>query len=304
MGGHPLGLHATGLRCHGRAGAADANGKDLPFLVVSGTIGEEQAVQLVKAGADDYLLKGNLARLASAVDRTLREAAERRARRVAEIERDRLLGQLRLQIERLPLAYILFDADYRVLDWNPAAEKIFGYTKDEVVGQTALNVIVPLPVHDHLQEIRRRIWAGDMDARSVNENRTKDGRIITCEWFNTPLMDPDGRFVGVISLAQDITERMRAEEAWPERGAVPRHVRKRRRGHRPRGRRRPLPPRQRDVLRDRRLHPARSYRADLPGHHLPRGPGDRAEQFTRLMRGELSRYSLEKRDIRKDGSIV
>ena len=51
-----------------------------------------------------------------------------------------------------------------------------------------------------------------MSTRTV----TKDGRIITCEWFNTPLMDPDGRFVGVISLAQDITERMRAEEALRE----------------------------------------------------------------------------------------
>ena len=251
--------------------------EDLPFLVVSGTIGEEQAVQLMKAGADDYLLKGNLARLASAVDRTLREAAERRARRVAEIERDRLLGQLRLQIERLPLAYILFDADYRVLDWNPAAEKVFGYTKEEMVGQVALNVIVPLPVRDQLQDILRRIRAGDMDARSVNENVTKDGRIITCEWFNTPLMDSDGRFVGVISLAQDITERMRAEEALREseerfRGTFENAA---------------VGIAHKDAD-GRFLRVNETYcgivgytreellAADLPGHHLPRGTGGRA----------------------------
>ena len=279
--------------------------EDLPFLVVSGTIGEEQAVQLMKAGADDYLLKGNLARLASAVDRTLREAAERRARRVAEIERDRLLGQLRLQIERLPLAYILFDADYRVLDWNPAAEKVFGYTKEEMVGQVALNVIVPLPVRDQLQDILRRIRAGDMDARSVNENVTKDGRIITCEWFNTPLMDPDGRFVGVISLAQDITERMRAEEALRE-------SEERFRGtfdnaavgiaH--------------EDADGRFLRVNETYcgivgytREELLGRTFqdityPEDLAAELEQFTRLMRGELSSYSLEKRYIRKDGSIV
>src|SRR4051812_22021542 len=108
--------------------------EDLPFLVVSGTIGEEQAVRMMKAGADDYLLKGSLARLAPAVERTLREAEDRRARRAAEIERDRLLEHLRLQIERLPLAYILFDAHHRVVDWNPAAEKVFGYTREEMVG--------------------------------------------------------------------------------------------------------------------------------------------------------------------------
>ena len=279
--------------------------KDLPFLVVSGTIGEEQAVQLMKAGADDYLLKGNLARLASAVDRTLREAAERRARRVAEIERDRLLGQLRLQIERLPLAYILFDADYRVLDWNPAAEKVFGYTKEEMVGQVALNVIVPLPVRDQLQDILRRIRAGDMDARSVNENVTKDGRIITCEWFNTPLMDPDGRFVGVISLAQDITERMRAEEALREseerfRGTFENAA---------------VGIAHKDA--DGRFLRVNETYCGIVGYTreellartfqditYPEDLVAELEQFTRLMRGELSRYSLEKRYIRKDGSIV
>ena len=279
--------------------------KDLPFLVVSGTIGEEQAAQLMKAGADDYLLKGNLARLASAVDRTLREAAERRARRVAEIERDRLLGQLRLQIERLPLAYILFDADYRVLDWNPAAEKVFGYTKEEMVGQVALNVIVPLPIRDQLQDILRRIRAGDMDARSVNENRTKDGRIITCEWFNTPLMDPDGRFVGVISLAQDITERMRAEEALREseerfRGTFENaavgiaHEDADGRFLRVNETYCGIVGYTREELLARTFHDI-TYPEDLAAE---------LEQFTRLMRGELSRYSLEKRYIRKDGSIV
>src|SRR2546430_3927743 len=45
-----------------------------------------------------------------------------------------------------------------------------------------------------------------------SENRTKDGRIITCEWFNTPLMDADGRYAGAISLAQDVTERKQTEE--------------------------------------------------------------------------------------------
>src|SRR5262245_57120706 len=64
-----------------------AAGLDTPFIVVSGAIGEEVAVAAMKAGAHDYLMKGNLARLVPAIQRELREAEERRRRRLAEEER-------------------------------------------------------------------------------------------------------------------------------------------------------------------------------------------------------------------------
>jgi PAS domain S-box-containing protein len=127
-----------------------------------------------------------------------------------------VLNRLRLQIDRLPLAYILIDADGRVADCNPAAEKTFGFTKQEALGRICLDLIVPSPVDDRVREIVRRIWAGDMGAHNVNDNKTKDGRIITCEWFNTPLIESDGLFVGVISLALDITARKRADEVSRE----------------------------------------------------------------------------------------
>ena len=120
--------------------------------------------------------------------------------------------QLLLQIDRLPLAYILVDTECRVVDWNSAAETMFGYTREEVLGQKCLELIVPLPLSSQLQEIVARVWAGDMNVHSVNENRTKDGRSLTCEWWNTPLLE-NGRFVGAVALAQDITERKRAEQA-------------------------------------------------------------------------------------------
>ncbi len=67
---------------------------DLPFIVVSGTIGEEQAVAMMRAGAADYLLKGNLTRLGAAVEREIREAASRRARRAAELLAQDVLDSL------------------------------------------------------------------------------------------------------------------------------------------------------------------------------------------------------------------
>ena len=66
------------------------------------------------------------------------------------------------------------------------------------------------------EDILARLRVGDMTAHAINENLTKDGRTITCEWSNTPLLDRDGVFVGFISLAQDITERRLAEEALRE----------------------------------------------------------------------------------------
>jgi PAS domain S-box-containing protein len=117
-----------------------------------------------------------------------------------------------LSIDRLPLAYIRFDANHRVLDWNPAAEAMFGYTRDEIVGEDLLERILPRPMDDGVGDIVRRVRAGDMQAHSVNVNRTRDGRLITCEWFNTPLTDPDGRFAGAVSLARDVTDERRMAE--------------------------------------------------------------------------------------------
>jgi signal transduction histidine kinase len=61
-------------------------------------------------------------------------------------------------------------------------------------------------------EILQRLREGAMDATAVHENCTKDGRIITCQWYPTPLLDPEGRFVGVICLGQDITQQKALEE--------------------------------------------------------------------------------------------
>ena len=136
------------------------------------------------------------------------------ARKRAEAERDALLARLQVQFERMPLACVLFDADLRVTDWNPAAERIFGYAKADVLGMgPPFERIVPESFRAAAGPILARIRAGDMYAHSVNQNLTKDGRTITCEWFNTPLMDGD-RFTGLLCLAQDVTDRQRLEEQF------------------------------------------------------------------------------------------
>lgn len=129
-------------------------------------------------------------------------------------ERDILLSRLQLHIKRMPLAYVLFDADFRICDWNQAAERIFGYAKHEMLGVgPPYEPFIPRSFWLEGEEIRRRIRSGDMEAHSTNENLTKDGRTITCQWFNTPLLDNHGQFLGFLCLAQDITEANRTKEA-------------------------------------------------------------------------------------------
>ncbi|MBP3954813.1 PAS domain S-box protein [Gemmata sp. G18] len=136
-------------------------------------------------------------------------------RKRAEAERDALLARLQVQFERMPLAYVQFGADLRVTDWNPAAERIFGFRKDEVLGMgPPYERIVPASFRAEAEPLLARIRAGDMAAHSVNLNLTKDGRTITCEWFNTPLLDEGGRFTGLLCLAQDLTARLLLEEQF------------------------------------------------------------------------------------------
>ena len=131
----------------------------------------------------------------------------------AQAERYAALARLNLQVERMPLAYLLSGPDFRYTGWNPAAERTFGFTRAEVLGRHPFEVVVPPQSRPVVADIFARLAAGDMDAHGVCENVTKDGRTITCEWYNTPLFGPDGTFLGVLSLAQDVTARRQAEHA-------------------------------------------------------------------------------------------
>jgi diguanylate cyclase (GGDEF)-like protein/PAS domain S-box-containing protein len=121
-------------------------------------------------------------------------------------------SRLQLQLERTPIGCVMFDRDVRISYWNPAAERIFGFSAAEAVGRSAFELLVPPSAQGKTREIAARIAAGDTAAHSVNENTTRDGRTIVCEWFNTPLEDEQGGFTGVLSMVQDVTERRRTEE--------------------------------------------------------------------------------------------
>jgi hypothetical protein len=115
-----------------------------------------------------------------------------------------------MHIENTPLAVVEWDLEFRVVSWNPAAEKIFGYSREEAVGNRG-SFIVPSQWHSQVDQVWKLLLNQKGGSRSTNNNVTKDGRTISCEWYNTPLVDESGKVIGVASLVQDVTERERAE---------------------------------------------------------------------------------------------
>ncbi len=117
------------------------------------------------------------------------------------------LQRLQFHVERMPLAYIVWDTEFRVVEWNPAAERLFGFSKAEAEGRHAYDLVVPPDIVSVIDTIWADLLAGDTSSHSINSNVRKDGSRLSCEWFNTPLRDSTGRVRGVASMAMDVSMR-------------------------------------------------------------------------------------------------
>ena len=130
-------------------------------------------------------------------------------RRKAEEALRQATQKLRLHFEQTPLGVIEWDFDFRVVSWNKSAQVIFGYTREEAIGQDAAFLIAEEnrgQVHEVWQALLKR-QGGE---RSSNANLRKDGQMIYCEWYNTPLIDENGKCSGVASLVKDVSEQRQA----------------------------------------------------------------------------------------------
>jgi PAS domain S-box-containing protein len=129
-----------------------------------------------------------------------------------EADRDALLERLNLQFDRLPIPCLVIGPDLTIREWNPAAERVFGFTRDEAVGRVPYGLIVRESLRPLLEPFLTEVAKADRTIEvAVNENLTKDGRVIECEWHHTPLRDPRGALIGFIAVAQDVTARNRNE---------------------------------------------------------------------------------------------
>lgn len=113
--------------------------------------------------------------------------------------------RLALLVEQTPLAVIEWDTDFKVQEWNKAAERIFGYTKQEAI-ENHFEFIVSQTTTEQIHHLKSALLSQKGGTRIVTENITKDGKTIICEWYNNPLVAVNSEVFGVASLVLDITE--------------------------------------------------------------------------------------------------
>lgn len=127
-----------------------------------------------------------------------------------------ILHKFDLFNKNTPLGVIEWDLNSLIIDWNKSAESIFGYSKEEMLGKAAIDYFVP----EKSKELTHNIWQllieNSGGRRSTNENITKSGKTIVCEWYNIPLIDEQGKVTGVSSLVLDITEKLHSIEKLEE----------------------------------------------------------------------------------------
>jgi PAS domain S-box-containing protein len=182
-------------------------GLDLPFIVVSGAIGEELAVDLMRAGAHDFIGKGRLSRLIPAIERERREARARRER-MSALQK---LSYLAAIVDSAEEAIIGQNMDGIITTWNLGAARLYGYEANEIVGQPTLKIVPPeLQQEDSalLQKLLRAEAAEPLETVRMR----KDGTHVNVCMTVSTIRDAEGRVIGASSIGYDITERKKIED--------------------------------------------------------------------------------------------
>lgn len=184
-----------------------AKNPDVPFIVVSGVVGEEAAVKMMKAGASDYLVKTNLSRLVPAIERELETAHSRRARAQAEANAKYLAAI----VESSDDAIYGIKLDGTVVSWNRAAERTYGFRAGEIIGRN-VSILYPDERLDELIDSMERIKRGDHVGRAETARVRKGGRMVPVSVTISPIKAGENKIAGASVIARDITNRKRDEQ--------------------------------------------------------------------------------------------
>lgn len=182
-------------------------GLDIPFIVVSGVISAREAVEMLKAGAADYVMKDDLIRLVPAIERELRATREREARRRSE----EAMAHLAAIVESSDDAIFSNSLGGTILSWNAGAERIFGYTAAEVIGRSA-SILAPVGSRDDSADILAQIERGGRVVHYETAQTCKNGQQIHAALTVSPIYGSDGKVIAASTVARNITERRQKEE--------------------------------------------------------------------------------------------
>src|SRR5213593_87653 len=184
-------------------------GHDLPFIIVSGTITEETAVATMKAGAHDYLLKGNLKRLIPAIERELREAKSRRERRRAEEALRESEKRLQAILDNSPAISCLKDTEGRYLYVNPQFGKLTSLAPEQILGKTDDEIFPPEQAAAFRANDLKVLQAGV--ALEFEEVAGHQDELHTSIVAKFPLRNTEGTVYAICGIATDITQRKSLE---------------------------------------------------------------------------------------------
>jgi len=182
------------------------NGLDIPFIVLSGRIGEEQAVKSIKAGAHEYVMKENLTQLAPAIRRELEASQERCIRRQTHAT-EALLASI---VKSCHDAVIGETLDGSVVSWNAGAERLFGYSASEIMGSPA-SVLVPPYRPAEQPEILARLKRGEEIAHFETVRLHKNRTPVEVSLTVSPIKEPRGDIIGASTIARDNAPRKQTE---------------------------------------------------------------------------------------------
>ncbi|BBI99638.1 hypothetical protein FGKAn22_13310 [Ferrigenium kumadai] len=185
---------------------------EMPVIMVTGTLSDVEAVELIDAGARDYVLKDRLARLAPAVERVISAELGIRARKSAEKALRESEAKFRALVESTSDWIWEIDEHGIYTYASPQIYEILGYTVEEIIGKAPFDLMPP----EEAQRVRGIFEAILKEGRAFrfleNENRHKDGRIVFMETSATPIFEGQGVFKGYRGIDRDITERKEAEK--------------------------------------------------------------------------------------------
>jgi PAS domain S-box-containing protein len=187
------------------------SGKGVPLIVVTGVLGDEAAAECIKRGAADFVLKDRPARLPHAVQQVLEEKRLRTENKRAFEATSRLATI----VESSDDAIVGKNLEGVITSWNKGAEKLYGYTAGEILGHP-ISVLAPPDRSKEVKQILARLKGGDRLEHFESVRVRKDGTLVDVSLSIFSLTDSRGEVIGVASIARDITERKRAEEALSE----------------------------------------------------------------------------------------
>lgn len=186
---------------------------EVPFILVTGSVNEEIAVECMKAGADDYLIKGNLTRLGSAVHGAIEKKSLSQKRREAEQALKESEAKYRNIFENIQDVFYQIDSNGNIIEISPSITRYSGYSREELIGRPVVE-LYPNPMDRDLlmRTLIENERVSDYDIRL----KARDGRI---HWasLNVHLrFGPDGTPLGIEGSMRDVTQRKQAEDALKE----------------------------------------------------------------------------------------